>query len=431
MGLRGYLLVLKTRWIVVVSCALIAMALAGFVSLQAPRMYEAKASVFFSVSVGEQSRDLASGFAYAQGLVGAYAQVATQPLVLNPVIAQLGLDVTPKALASSVRVEVPLDTVIINLWVTNPSAADSAEIANAVARQLAVTVGELIPGVTDTAAPVRVTVVAPASVPLRPSSPRIPLNLTLALVGGALIGIILAFVRDVFDPRINTSRDVERVADAPVIGTIVLPDAKGLGRRWLPGRRHLTEDRAKELRTNFQHVRVARRARSVVFTSAQDDRATAFTVGSLGVELAQAGIRTLLVDGDLRKPSLASWFGIEEEQGLSSVLLNEVEWAAVVQHRGHRLFSVLPAGPPLVDPGILMRPAVISDLIGELSANFDVILIKAPPVLRVADGLLFSRIADGTVVVADQPQMDRDSLAEEIHSLAVADAQVLGIVLVK
>lgn len=429
MGLRGYFLVLRTRWVVIVSCALIALVLAGFTALRSPRVYQAQASVFFSVSVGEQSRDLASGFSYAQGLVGAYAQVASQPLVLKPVIAQLGLDVTPKALAGAVSAEVPLDTVIINLQVTNPSAEQAAKIANAVAQQLTQTVGELVPGVSNKSAPVRVTIIAPASVPTSPSSPRIGLDLTLGLVGGLILGLILAFVRDALDARINSHRDVERVTDAPVIGTISLPNTGASRRRWFSGRRSRVEDRARELRTNFQHVRVARQSRSVVFTSAHEDRATALTVASLGVELAHAGMRTLMVDGDLRKPSLAAWFGVEETRGLSSVLQGEAEWWEVIQHRPPRLFSVLPAGPPMADPGALMRSSTIAGLMAEFAEHYDVVLIKSPPVLRVADGLLFCRIADGTVVVADEPRMESDDLSEELHALGVADAVVLGIVL--
>jgi tyrosine-protein kinase len=428
-GLRGYFLVLRTRWVVIVSCALIALVLAGFTALRSPRVYQAQASVFFSVSVGEQSRDLASGFSYAQGLVGAYAQVASQPLVLKPVIAQLGLDVTPKALAGAVSAEVPLDTVIINLQVTNPSAEQAAKIANAVAQQLTQTVGELVPGVSNKSAPVRVTIIAPASVPTSPSSPRIGLDLTLGLVGGLILGLILAFVRDALDARINSHRDVERVTDAPVIGTISLPNTGASRRRWFSGRRSRVEDRARELRTNFQHVRVARQSRSVVFTSAHEDRATALTVASLGVELAHAGMRTLMVDGDLRKPSLAAWFGVEETRGLSSVLQGEAEWWEVIQHRPPRLFSVLPAGPPMADPGALMRSSTIAGLMAEFAEHYDVVLIKSPPVLRVADGLLFCRIADGTVVVADEPRMESDDLSEELHALGVADAVVLGIVL--
>jgi succinoglycan biosynthesis transport protein ExoP len=428
-GLREYLLVLRTRWVVVVTCALIALTVAGLSTFRAPRIYQAQASIFFSVSIGQQSRDLSSGFSYAQGLVGAYAQVAGQPLVLKPVIAQLGLNVTPKALAGAISTSVPLDTVIINLTVSDRSPTRAKEIADAVAQQLAVTVGELVPGVANKSAPVRVTVVAPAAEPDKPSSPRVGLGLTLGLLGGLLLGIVLAFVRDALDARINSRRDVERVTDAPVIGTISLPSTGLSRRRLFSGRRSLVEDRARELRTNFQHVRVARQSRSVVFTSAHEDRATALTVASLGVELAHAGMRTLMVDGDLRKPSLAAWFGVEETRGLSTVLQGEAQWWEVIQHRPPRLFSVLPAGPPLTDPAALMRSSTIAELMAEFAEHYDVVLIKSPPVLRVADGLLFCRIADGTVVVADEPRMESDDLSEELHALEVADATVLGIVL--
>jgi succinoglycan biosynthesis transport protein ExoP len=422
---REYLSVLRARWIIVVGCVLIILLLAAVMALRAPKVYSARASVFFSVSVGQSTRELSSGFSYVEGLVGSYAQVVNQPVVLTPVISQLGLDTTPKELSRTVSAETPLDSVIINIQVVNPSPDEAAEIANAVAQQLSVTVGALVPGVTNQSAPVRVTVVSPAAVPGSPSSPRIALNLTLGLVGGGLLGIILAFVRDVVDARISGRRDVERFTDVPVIGAISAPG----GRRWFGRRQRLTEDRAKELRTNFQHVRMKRRLRSVVFTSAQDDRATALTVSSLGMELAQAGIRTVLVDADLRKPSLGSMFGFDEPLGLSSVLLGQASWREAVLQRGRIPLSVLPAGPPLSDPGMMLHPAVISGLVAELADNYDVVLIKAPPVLRVADGLLFCRIADGTVVVADSPRMNRNELAEEVHVLGVADALVLGIVL--
>lgn len=438
MGLRGYLSVLRARWVVVVSCALVGLILAGGSSLRAPRIYQTKASVFFSVSVSQNSRELTSGFSYVQGLVTSYAQLATQPPVLQPVIDQLGLKVSPKQLAGAIDAQAPLDTVIIDIVVSNSSATLAASIANAVARQLSVIVGRIGSGSLNPqtgSAPatseslVGVTVVSPAAVPSAVSSPRINLNLTLGLVIGAFLGIILAFVRDVLDPRVGGRRDVERLTDIPVIGTIVQPINGSFRRRWTAGRGHQLEEQAKELRTNFQHVRVARRLRTVVFTSAREDRATSLTVASLGSELAHAGIRTVVVDGDLRKPSLASWYGVEEGSlGLSSVLLGEVSWQDAVQHRGRTLLSVLPAGPAQTDPDLL-RPAAIAALIAELAEHYDVVLIKAPPVLRVADGLLLSRIADGTIVVADGNVMHRDELTEEVQSLSMADSLVLGIVL--
>jgi len=428
---REYLSVLRARWVIVIGCILLFLALAGFSTFRQAKVYTARASVFFSVSVGASTRDLSSSFSYVEGLVGSYAQVATQPVVLEPVINQLGLDTTPKTLARSVTAETPLDTVILDIRVVNSSPEQAAAIANAVARQLSTTVGVLGAGqeTATSSTQVRVTVVSSAVTPSTPSSPRTSLNLTLGLVAGGLLGAILAFVRDAVDARIGGRRDVQRVTDVPVIGAISEPENGSVRRRWFRGRRIDAEDRAKELRTNFQHIRVAHRLRSVVFTSAQLDRATALTVSSLAVELAHAGIRTVLVDADLRKPSLALQFDPGETLGLSSVLLDEVDWRDVVQHRARMPLSVLPAGLPPSDPSAVLKPDAISALIADLADNYDVVLVKAPPVLRVADGLLFSRIADGTVVVADGPRMNRNELAEEIHVLGVADARVLGIVL--
>jgi succinoglycan biosynthesis transport protein ExoP len=427
---REYLSVLRARWVVVVGCILLGVVFAALITVRAPKVYSARASVFFSVSVSSNTRDLSSSFSYVEGLVGSYAEVATQPVVLTPVINQLGLETTPKALARSVSTETPLDTVILDILVVNASPQRASDIANAVARQLSSTVGVLGTGSqTNANNPVRVTVVSPAVVPSSPSSPRTALNIVIGLLGGALLGVVAAFVRDAVDARIGGRHDVQRITDVPVIGVISGPENGSLRRRWFPGRRIDSEDRAKELRTNFQHIRVAHRLRSVVFTSAQHDRATSLTVSSLAVELAHAGIRTVLVDADLRKPTLALQFDPGETLGLSSVLLDNVNWRDVVQHRARMPLSVLPAGLPPGDPSAVLRSGPIGDLIADLANNYDVVLVKAPPVLRVADGLMFSRIADGTVVVADGPRMHRKELAEEVHVLEVADARVLGIVL--
>jgi polysaccharide biosynthesis transport protein len=424
--LRTYLAVLRIRWIIIVACLGIALVAVGVLVLRAPRIYSAKSTVFLSVSVGQSTADLSRGFAYAQGLVNSYAQVVTQPTTLLPVITSLGLDLSPDKLARLVTVDTPLETLLINITVATTSPDLAANISNGIAQQLSSTAGALVPGADHNASPVSVTIVSPASVPSAPSSPRVALNFTVGALGGGFIGIVLAFARDILDVRISGPRDVERVTDVPVIGTITLSRETP---RWFRGGKGQAENLAKELRTNFQHACMMRRLRSVVFTSAQDDRATGITVTILGVELAHAGLRTVLVDGDIRKPSLGPWSGAEHPYGLSSVLVEQVGWRDALHNRGRTLLSVLPAGPPLSDPSAVLNPAAMSALIGELADNFDVVLIKSPPVLRVADGLLFARIVDGTVVVADGPMMNRTDLAEELHALGVADALLIGIVL--
>jgi succinoglycan biosynthesis transport protein ExoP len=428
---RDYLSVLRVRWKAIVACAIVALAAAGFLSFRAPKVYEAKTSLFLSISVGQSSSELSRGFSYAQGLASSYAQVATQPIVLQPVITQLRLDTTPGQLARSITATAPLDSVIIELTVSDASAKTAADIANATARQLASAVGNIVQRSENNTSTVQVTVVSPASVPGSPSSPRIPLNLTIGLLAGLVGGVVLAFTRDVFDARVRTRRDVARITGAPVIGYGgVMDPHEPLSRN--PARRRKqreADERIKELRTNFQHMRDARLLRTVAFTSAADDVSLTRVVTALGRELARVGVRTLLVDADLRKPTLSQGFDVDGGEGLSTILAGDAPWSRVVRQRGDGPLYVLPAGPMPREPSLLLDRQNVATLVGELGSGYDVVLVKAPPVLRVADGLLQARIADGAVVVTDQTAMNRDTLAEEVQALQVAGADVLGVVL--
>jgi hypothetical protein len=169
--------VLRVRWKIIVACTLVALAAAGFISFRSPKIYEASTSLFLSVNVGQTSSELSRGFTYAQGLASSYAQVATQPVVLQPVI-------TPAPLDSHARPAGALDQ--------RHGAAGHRHHPGPGERRLGAGRGvdrERTPsswppttscrGRPSGAAPhvaVQVTVVSPASVPGSPSSPRIPLN---------------------------------------------------------------------------------------------------------------------------------------------------------------------------------------------------------------------------------------------------------------
>src|SRR4051812_38271051 len=116
----------------VVAIILVALAMAGFLSLRATPVYVARANVFFSVSISGSTSDLARGFAYAQGQVRSYAKVATQPIVLQPVIDQLGLDMSPVQLSHAVVAQSPLDTVLLEIDVSEDDPQLAADIANRV-----------------------------------------------------------------------------------------------------------------------------------------------------------------------------------------------------------------------------------------------------------------------------------------------------------
>jgi tyrosine-protein kinase len=429
--LQGYLSILRARWRVITSVTVVSLLVALLYTFTAQPTYVASSSVFLSASIGRTTAELSRSFPYAQGLVRSYSQVATQPVVLTPVIQKLGLNTTPARLARSITAQAPLDTVIVDIEVRDSSPTRARDIANEVAAQLAV--NNFLPGVSQTQLPVKITTLTQATVPSYASSPRKSLNLGLALAIGLLLGAVLAISRDALDVRIRSGLDATAITKVPVIGSVADPVER---RRGLLARLGGRSDRGlreldKQLRTNFQYMRQRRSLRTVVFTSALSDDATGTTVSNLATDMGEAGLEVLIVDADIRRPTLAERHGLSDGLGLTSILIDELPLRTVIRRSQVSPVWVLSTGPELRDPNVMMDDAVVRHVLDRLAAHFEIVLVKAPPVLRVADAVVLGRVADGVVVVADEVAMNRDVLTEEMDRLSVAGANVLGFVLTR
>lgn len=217
MELSEYLAVLRKHWLVITVVGVLGLG-AGFAySATVPPSYKATSSVYVSLKQGNSVGELVQGATYAQDLVQSYAQLATMPIVLEPVIEQLGLDTTPRALAQSITATSPLQTVILEISAESASAQGAADLSNAVSEQLAVSVAEL--GSTDGPA-IYLTTVAEATPPTSAFSPNTTLNLVTGLALGIMIGLVFALARSVLDTRIRSAKEVRRVTHAAVLSTV-------------------------------------------------------------------------------------------------------------------------------------------------------------------------------------------------------------------
>jgi Mrp family chromosome partitioning ATPase len=353
---------------------------------------------------------------------------------MDRVIKDLQLSMTATELADKVVARMPQDTVIIQILVTDSHPWLAAQIANAVAKELTFAVAVLSPktsgAATASSVPVQLTTVAPASVPTQRSSPRRGQNLALALVVGLMIGSAAALLQHSLAAGVNR-REVAAVTETPVIATLDRGDQGGRLKLFLRRGTSSSDprDQVVQLRTNFEHLRVQRNLRSVVFTSAADDTVTDWVITGLADSLAQAGIRVLLVDGDLRRPSLAEHYAVYDTEGLCGVLTGGSAWVSAVHRLGGRLPDLLPAGRPLDDPSLMLSEEAVRAGLAELADGHDVVLIKAPPVRRAAEGLLLAKSVDGVVLVAHERSTDRQALAESVEALALVRAEFVAVVL--
>lgn len=432
MELREYLMILRTRWASIVLVTLLATASALGATLLATPKYEAMTRLFFAVQAGESVSDLAQGSSFTEKQMSSYTQVALSPLVLEPVIEQLGLDVDVSALARTIRATVPLNTVILEVTATSPDPYQAALIANAIGAQLSETVAGLAPDRPDGSQAVLATTLTPATPASAPSSPSVRQNLALGILVGLAMGVGLAIVRESLDTKIRSDRDLASVTDRSVLGSIVFDPSTPSHPVVMQNDPHSQRaESIRRLRTNLQFIDIANSPHSIVVTSSVPSEGKTTTVVNLAVALADAGSRVILVDADLRRPSVAKAMGLEGSVGLTTVLIGRAELSDVVQPWNRTSLDVLTTGQIPPNPSELLGSRAMAALLEQLTQRYDVVLIDSPPLLPVTDSVILSKIAGGTLVIVGADRIHKDELRSALETLDAVDAHVLGLVLNK
>jgi succinoglycan biosynthesis transport protein ExoP len=429
---REYLDILRRRWLSVLIITLTTLAAASLVTLAMPQRYTASTQLFFAVA-GDDVADLAQGSSFAEKQMASYAQVATSPLVLDPVARELDLEVSGAELAHAVEASVPVDnTVIIEIAATDPNPEQAARIANAVGARLADTAASLSPNRKDGTEAVRATTLEVAQIPNSPSSPNVKRNLSAGLLIGLLLGTGIAVLRHLLDTKIRSEQDVRALTDSPILGVVAF-DQK------VPRHPVILRDEplappseaVRRLRTNLQFIDVSNRPKSIVISSSIPGEGKSTMAINLAVSLADTGARVILVDADLRRPSMAEYIGIEGRVGLTTVLIGRADVEDVVQPLGTTTLDLLPAGQIPPNPSELLGSPAMAGLLDRLTTSYDMVLLDSPPLLPVTDAAVLSKLAGGALIVVGADRIHRPQLQETLGSLETAGAHVLGIVLNK
>lgn len=432
MDLRDYARVLRRRWLTAVITALVIVGAVSATTLLMTPQYTATTRLFFAVQGTESATDLAQGSTFAEKQMTSYEQVATSPLVLDPVITDLGLDENALSLANSVVATVPQDTVILEVAVTRVDRGEAARIANAIGTEMTKVAASLSPERQDGDQSVKATVLARAAVPTSQSSPDVPRNLALGIGLAVLLGVAAALVRNILDTRVRSESDVKAVTDRPLLGSISFSDQVA-SHPVLVADEPLsdTSESIRRLRTNLQFVSAGAEHKTLAVTSSVAGEGKSTTAINLAVTLADAGSRVLLIDADLRRPSVADYLGLEGRAGLTSVLIGRASFDDVVQVWRDSNLHVLPSGPVPPNPSELLGSTAMQELLPKLSESYDVVLLDSPPLLPVTDGAILARLTSGALLIVGADRVHRGQLAESLTALEVAGAEARGIVINK
>jgi polysaccharide biosynthesis transport protein len=429
--LRDYVRILRKRWPIIVAVFVIAGAAAAAFAFRATPVYAAHTQLFVTTpSDGDNTTGLQQGNTFTQERVKSYAEIVSSPKVLDPVIAQLHLTESDADLAQHVSASAPLDTVLINVTVTDTDPQSASRIANAVGASFSTVVSLLEEPASGGASPIKVTTVKQASVPNVPVSPNKKLDIALGLLVGLALGIGIAVLRDTLDTSVKTTADLALVTKAAFLGGIVF-DAE------VPKRPLITHadpqsrraESFRHLRTNLQFLDITNDSKSFVITSSVGGEGKSTTCANLAVALAATGSRVALVEGDLRRPKVADYLGLERAVGLTTVLIGQATIIDVMQSWGNGQLHVLPAGRVPPNPSELLGSPAMRSVIRQLEASYDYVLIDAPPLLPVTDATVLSRIAGGAIVVVGSGKIRREQLRRALETLAAVDVAVHGLIL--
>jgi capsular exopolysaccharide synthesis family protein len=288
----------------------------------------------------------------------------------------------------------------------------------------------------------------PARPAVKPVFPNLKLNLALAFVFSTLLAGGAAVLSDVLDHTIRDPEQVRRTLNTEVVGN--LPDVKpwkgrlslvsGTGDNGTSTALVRRGDRAdlsvtsygeaiRTLRNSLLLADIDRRIRTILVTSASPGEGKSTTAVYLAVSHAEQGKRTLLIDGDLRRPSVHKRFDLSGARGLSNVLSGELGWKeAVLSPEAISQLDVIPAGPPSRRASDLVGPGLTA-LLDEVSGEYDLVILDAPPTLGFAEPLQMATAVDGVIVVTRAGETDRSAVASVLNSLTRLRANVLGVVL--
>ncbi|WP_192498633.1 polysaccharide biosynthesis tyrosine autokinase [Ornithinimicrobium pratense] len=426
--LSDYLHIVQRSWRLVATTTLVALLLGATLTALTTRQYRAEAELFVSTAGGDTVTDLVQGGSFTQRQVATYADIVTTPIVLDPVIEQLGLDTSSRALASQVSATVPPNTVLIQITVTDANPGAAANLANAVAGQFADTIQDLERTGTGES-PVSASIVRPATASNDPASPNVVQNLSLSLTLGLLLGLGLSALRHVIDTRVRGEEDVRRVSDAPTLGAVHYDKDAAKHPLVVHLDPHSSRSEAfRALRTNLLYLDPDHQPRTLLVTSTIPGEGKSTSTANLALTLAATGSTVCLIEGDLRRPRLLEYMGLVSSVGLTDVLVGRAELEDVLQDFGDGL-RVLGCGPIPPNPSELLGSDAMRRLLDRLSGKFDYVVIDAPPLLAVTDAAVLSTLVDGTIVVVGTGLVRREQLERALGHLNRVESRVLGTVL--
>jgi polysaccharide biosynthesis transport protein len=278
-----------------------------------------------------------------------------------------------------------------------------------------------------------VSIVDKADVPLFPYKPDIPRNALIGLLLGLMAGLALAFLLEYLDDSIKFPDEVERFTGLALLGVIPMVNTSRASPREQIAKdpRSSLAEAYRSLRTALQFSTSRGAPRTLVITSCTKSEGKSTSAFSTALAMSQLGKRVLLVDADMRNPTVHRMFGGDHSSGLSNMLSSEVDPIAVTRTTEFPNLFYISAGPLPPNPAELLSGNQLQKLLSPSFTAFDHIVIDAPPIMGIADAIILCKQVEATLFVIESSSTRKTSIRNALKRLHQAGAHPLGAVLTK
>lgn len=430
MSLHDYVQVLRRRWITLVLTTLFAVLSALAYTLTATPQYQASTRLYVSAESGSTVTDLYQGNRLSQERVLSYTQLIMGETLAQRTINRLKLDMNAASLKANVTAAAKPNTVLISVAVRDTSPVRARDIANGLSDEFVQMVRELeTPPAMGAAPNARVVVEQRASMPAKPVTPKMARNLLAGLLAGFGLGVVFALLRDRLDNTVKDRDTLEAITGVGLVGSI--PTDKEIHKKpaiVFEGNSSPVAESFRKIRTNLQFLAVDNPPRAIVVTSASPGEGKSTTALNIALALAEAEHTVVLVDGDMRRPSVDKYLDLVGAVGFSTVLSGGASLAEVLQKTKFTNLTALTCGSTPPNPSELLGSQTAKNVLNELREQFDYVIIDSSPLLAVTDGALLAASSDGTLIMSRYGETKRQELVHALGNLRDVGAPVLGAV---
>lgn len=439
---RLFVAVLRKLWVVILAAVICAgAAFVGTLYFVKPK-YRSSALLYVNgnaLSVGSIS---ISDLTAAKDLVNSYIVILQSRETLNAVKDYAGIDYDATELRGMISAASVNDTEIFEVYVTSTDPYEAEKIANAIAVILPKRIESIIDGATA-------KIVDSAVVPSAPYSPNYTKNAALGFICGALLVIAIVIIRDILDTTIRTADDISSITSLPVLAAVPDMSASG-GARNKKKRSSLSQSDQLLVGDNISFAAIeankllrtkllfsfadSNSGRVIGVSSSITGEGKTLTSVNLAYSLSQLKKRVLLIDCDLRRPSIYRKLSINKSPGLSEYLTGQFDKEDVINSYNFTesalgIFDVITSGKNPPNPMELISSEKMRGIIKESRDKYDYVIIDLPPIGEVSDALAVADYVDGMLLVVRQDYCDRPALSDAISQFEFVNSKVIGFVL--